>query len=359
MNNKPFVSIIIPFYNTPENIFGRCVKSLISQTYADFEAIVVNDGSEKECEVYLKKVVGADDRFRVINKSNEGSAVARNVGIKNANGDYIMFVDSDDTLTPYCLEEAAEIVENSNPDLVLGGVRKVSEDEIDSVKHERNTKTKYIKVESEEKKNSLMVHMIGCTDVAFLLQECYIADGPVARMLRRSIAGEVLFPDENIWNEDTIWNTKMLKKCKNIIIIDDVWYNYLIYFKSQTRGYRPNCQHEFEYITKQEIDLFKELWPNCMKGVYIRVIYDIALLCRTFLFHPDNHKSWRENYQVYKSCIHTVAYREALQGMDLKWEKRIVNRVAKHVFRLTAYYGPHIISYCILWIYYSLIKKKI
>lgn len=359
MNEKPFVSIIIPFYNTPKKEFRRCIKSIIEQTNGDFEVIVVNDGSKKEYADVLKKVTESDERIRLINKINEGSAVARNIGIREANGDYIMFVDSDDVITRFCLEEAAKIVEISNPDLIIGGCRKFSEFEIDSVNYKRKSKPRYIKVVSSEKRNALMTHMVGNIDESFSLNGCYVADGPVARVLRKSIAKESFFSNENMWNDDTVWNTKMLKKCESIVIIDELWYKYLIYPNSKTRKYRQNCQYEFEYRTKQEIDLFKEHWPDCMEGIYTRVFNDIVLLCRTFLFHPDNPRSMGEKYQIYKSCVHTEAYREALCGVNLKREKRIVNRLVKELLRFTAYYGPHIISYWILWSFYNLRKNQL
>jgi glycosyltransferase involved in cell wall biosynthesis len=359
MNERPFVSIIIPFFNTPEKAFKRCIHSLINQTNGDFEAIIINDGSAKDYDYLLKEAADSDKRIKVIHKTNEGSAVARNVGIHEADGEYIMFLDSDDALTDFCLEEAAQVVEESHPDLVMGTVKRVSEDEIDVLNPFKNIELKLLNVGPDKVRDLLMAHMIGLTDEMFLLQNGYIGDGPVARLLRKSIAKETLFSKENFWSDDTIWNTKMLKKCESITIVDDLWYKYLIYPNSKTRRFRPNCQYEFEYRTKQEIDLFKELWPNCMEGIYTRAFNDITILCRTFLFHSDNPKSKKEKYQVYKSCIHTEAYREALHGMNLKREKRIVNRVAKELLRFSAYYGPNIISYWILKVFYNLRKDTL
>lgn len=359
MSERPFVSIIIPFYNTPEKAFKRCVNSLINQTNGDFEALIINDGSSKDYDHLLKEAADSDKRIRVIHKANEGSAIARNVGINEANGEYIMFLDSDDALTDFCLEEAARVVETLHPDLVMGAVKRVSEGEIDVLNPSKATELKLLNIGPDEKRDLLMAHMIGLTDAMFLLERGYIGDGPVARLLRKAIAKESLFSKEAFWSDDTIWNTKMLKKCESITIIDDLWYKYLIYSNSKTRRFRPNCQHEFEYRTKQEIDLFKKLWPNCMEGIYARVFNDITILCRTFLFHPDNPKSKKEKYRVYKSCIHTDAYREALHGMNLKREKRIVNRTAKEILRFSAYYGPNILSYWILKAFYNLRKDSL
>ena len=360
MNMKqPFVTIIIPFYNTPEKEFRRCIDSLINQTYSDFEAIVVNDGSKECYSQGLAEVSGSDSRIRVINKENEGSAIARNVGITEAKGEYIMFLDSDDALTQYCLEEAHNEVIKSDPDLVMGSVKRVTEDNIDSLNPTIKQDARALYINKDNERDRLMSHMIGNTDSMFSLDSGYVGDGPVARVLRRSIASESMFSKESFWSDDTIWNIKMLKKCKNIVIIDDLWYKYLIYSNSKTRRFRPNCPYEFAYRTNQELGLFKELWPNCMEGVYARIFNDITLLCRTFLFHPDNDMSWRKKYSLYKECIHKDAYREALKGINLKKEKRIVNRCAKEMLRFSAYYGPNIVSYWILKLFYNMRKNTL
>lgn len=358
MKDIPFVSVIIPFYNTPEKAFRRCIQSLKEQTYGEFEVIVINDGSKKDCKKLLESVASSDCRIRVINKSNEGSAIARNIGISEACGEYIMFLDSDDSLVKYCLEEAVNLTKTYESDLVLGGVKRVFEDEIDEIEITKSNNPRIVVV-APSMRDSLMMHIMGVTSNAFLLQDGYIADGPVARLLRRSIASETLFSRESFWNDDTIWNTLMIKKCTSISIVDNVWYKYLIHRDSKTRRFRPDCPCEFKYRTKQEVELFKELWPNCMEGIYNRVFNDTSILYKTFLFHPENNKSRKELYQIYKSCIHVDAYRESLKGLNFNREKRIINRIAKEIVRFTAYYGPNIISYMILKTFYAMRKDTL
>lgn len=359
MNEKPFVSIIIPFYNTPEKYFRRCINSLINQTNGNFEAIVINDGSSDEYSRILEETISLDKRIRLINKKNEGSAIARNVGIGEACGEYIMFLDSDDAITEYCLEEAAQVIADYHPDLVIGAARRASDDEFDMLNPAKSSEPQVLRVVPGKVRDSLIAHMIGLTDEAFLLQKGYISDGPWARVLRKSIADESKFSKEAFWNDDTIWNLKMLKKCQSIAIIDDLWYKYLIYPNSKIRKFRPNCPYEFDYRTKQELTLMKELWPNCMQGIYIRIFNDITILCRTFLFHPDNPKSVHEKYRIYKSCIHKDTYREVLRELNLRREKRIINRIMKEILRFTSYYGPNIISYWILQMFYTFRKNTL
>ena len=113
MKNSPSISIIIPFYNTKKEYFNRCIMSVMEQTYDNYEVIIINDGSEPEYKNMLDKIEKKDNRIRVIHKKNEGSAIARNVGLLESKCDYIMFLDADDALTDYCLEEAVNIIDNT------------------------------------------------------------------------------------------------------------------------------------------------------------------------------------------------------------------------------------------------------
>ena len=92
---QTYISIIVPIYNV-EKYLSRCVDSILNQTFTDFELILVDDGSTdnsgKICDEYAEK----DCRIKVIHKDNWGVSSARNVGLENSVGEYIMFCDSDD-----------------------------------------------------------------------------------------------------------------------------------------------------------------------------------------------------------------------------------------------------------------------
>lgn len=95
----PKISIIIPIYNS-ENSLRKCFDSVISQTLRDFECILINDGSTDGSRVICDDYVGRDNRFRVFHKENGGVSSARNVGLENLRGEYVVFIDSDDWVMP-------------------------------------------------------------------------------------------------------------------------------------------------------------------------------------------------------------------------------------------------------------------
>ena len=98
------ISVIVPIYNV-EKYLEKCIESILAQTYTDYELILVNDGSTDGCYEICQKFSKRDVRIKLINKPNGGLSSARNVGIDNSKGDYITFVDSDDYISKYMLQE--------------------------------------------------------------------------------------------------------------------------------------------------------------------------------------------------------------------------------------------------------------
>ena len=91
----PVLSIIIPIYNADAYLV-RCIESILNQSFEDFELILVNDGSSDNSGNICDKYASLDSRIRVIHKINQGVSAARNDGLNNAHGKYVMFADSDD-----------------------------------------------------------------------------------------------------------------------------------------------------------------------------------------------------------------------------------------------------------------------
>lgn len=116
MENE-LVSIIIPNYNN-ERFIGACLKSVQSQTYRNWEAIVVDDGSTDNSYDICQNLASEDDRIKVIKQKNMRVGAARNRGLEDAKGQYIMFLDSDDLLEPDTIETAYEVLNRTDSDMV-------------------------------------------------------------------------------------------------------------------------------------------------------------------------------------------------------------------------------------------------
>lgn len=117
---KPMFSIIIPVYNVAPYL-RECLDSVLAQTFTDWEAICVDDGSTDASGTILDEYAAKDARFKVIHQKNAGVSVARNEGMSRATGEIIYFVDSDDCVASTLLEEVYRLFEKEHPDLVRIG----------------------------------------------------------------------------------------------------------------------------------------------------------------------------------------------------------------------------------------------
>lgn len=124
---NPKHSIIIPAYNTGEAIC-KCIDSVIAQTYPDWELIVVDDGSMDSTPAIIDEYAQKDERIHVIHIPNAGVSNARNVGLDNAKGEYVMFVDSDDWIEPDYLQQIDNHIDD-NADMYIVGITQDHEDE--------------------------------------------------------------------------------------------------------------------------------------------------------------------------------------------------------------------------------------
>lgn len=116
----PFISVIIPIYNV-EKYLEQCLYSVLDQTYTDWEAILVDDGSPDSCPGICDAYAARDSRFKVIHKSNGGISETRNDGMKEASGEYIYLLDADDYLLPNAFQSLVTCAEaHDNPDYIKG-----------------------------------------------------------------------------------------------------------------------------------------------------------------------------------------------------------------------------------------------
>lgn len=112
----PLISVIIPCYNQAQYL-DECLQSVLDQTYPNWECIIVNDGSPDNTEDIALQWTDKDDRFLYLNKENGGLSSARNAGLENAKGDWIQFLDCDDTLEKEKFQESTKYFENH--DLII------------------------------------------------------------------------------------------------------------------------------------------------------------------------------------------------------------------------------------------------
>lgn len=119
MEKQVKVSVIIPVYQA-EQYLAETLESILGQSYEDFEVIIMDDGSrDRSCEIY-GAYAQKDARVRIVKQENAGPSAARNNGIANACGEYIVFLDSDDVMNPDALQAMVCAMEEEQTELVIG-----------------------------------------------------------------------------------------------------------------------------------------------------------------------------------------------------------------------------------------------
>ena len=228
-------SIIIPYYNTKKSLFNTCLNSVLRQEYTDFEVIIIDDGSDLKYYEYLETFIGKDERIRIIHKNNEGVSAARNYGVKLSKGEYIAFVDSDDLVVERFLKEADKIIDEYDPDIVIGGVcmfNDVNEINID------NSNPIDVQALQGENIRALRGSMVSLQKTSYYPRG-YISRGPVSRIIKKELAEKVQFNAEVTIGEDIIWNLDVLNACNKICVARRTWYYYYNNSESAVNKFNP------------------------------------------------------------------------------------------------------------------------
>lgn len=123
------VSIIIPVYNC-EKYIGRCLESVLSQTYSDIEILVIDDGSQDKSLEIIRQLAQGESKIQVYHQENKGVSVARNQGLERARGKYLAFLDGDDYLGKNYIEKMVQSAKENNSELVICGYQKINQDDI-------------------------------------------------------------------------------------------------------------------------------------------------------------------------------------------------------------------------------------
>jgi len=328
--SKVNVSIIIPFYNTNKTMIDRCIDSILKQTYSDFECLIIDDGSKEENSVFLNDYEKMDNRIKVLHKQNGGLGNARNFGVSCAAGVYVFFLDSDDYISPYTLELGIRVANETDADMVVGGLIHVNAYEILSFQNKENG---IVTVENQEDKEALIMHFSGIKQLQYTMKKGATGTSACSRFVKKEIAEKNQFENDKYWDEDDLWNISLVKICRKIVVADICWYAYVINPDSMVRGYAGDRTEEFQIRARQEYERIKALWPNCMQGAYYHIWDGLLRYCRTDTFQPSNPKNLQERYLDFCKAMKFEQFDEAIQKIDFNYEKRRKYRLVKKTIR--------------------------
>lgn len=240
ITSNPIISIIVPIYNA-ELYLSECLSSIASQTYQNIEVILINDGSTDGSQEIAENICKKDQRFRLINQTNFGVAAARQLGLKNTNGEFVIHCDSDDLMAERAIEYLYKSIVNNGSNIAVGAYTKQGKLGDELITHHTCNKYDFIH------------NMLIGTYHSSLWN----------KLIRTELCREISF-DKNInYMEDKLFLAKILKKdsVKISITNKNVYYYRLVSSSSTNNISRESIYSSIE-VTNKVCNIFQDIYSD-------------------------------------------------------------------------------------------------
>lgn len=300
LNKK--VSIIVPIFKA-EPYLDKCIRSIVSQTYHNLEIILVDDGSPDNCPAICDEWAKKDSRIKVIHKENGGVSSARNEGLKVVTGDYLQFVDSDDTIENNFAETLVSAM-GENIDIVCSGFKIITDNK---------------KVIEYRVSNFISKDILKNANDFFQFVLCRLFDVTVNKLFKMELAKDITFNTALPLGEDREFNLKYFEKVTgDIAFVDSVGYNYEYNQSSAIHKKRDNSYELLKMGINNLLDYSKKTFENFACDNYYKIIggFVNAVLSIT----PKN--KLKETIQKLKSDLLVKEYIASFKPKGLKEKLR-------------------------------------
>jgi len=270
MSDSVAISIIVPIYNA-EEFLKETVESILSQSFSEFELLLINDGSTDQSQNICEAFMENDKRVRLINKVNGGVSSARNVGIKNALGTYIFHVDADDILRPDALFNLYNEASRTHADIIVANyiLRTLNNDE-KVIKHR-------------------VVHSAEEFLSGMLLGEFHA--GLWNKLIKTTCYDGLSFDEDVSCMEDKLILTQILLKNPRISFLDDEVYIYIQRSSSLTNNISLKTLSSIEKVIEQIDNLLKDKKLFEKSLAKIKLDYKIKLLNNSHILKAEQVKN--------------------------------------------------------------------
>lgn len=315
MTNSPLVSVIIPVYNV-EKFLRQCLDSVVNQSYQNLEIVCVNDGSPDNSIEILEEYARQDSRFRVISIENQGLSGARNIGTESCQGEYLMYLDSDDWIDFDTVEKAVKAIIDNSVDLVLWNYSKEYTSYSQPVKvftaEELFTGEKYIRLHQR---------LVGLTgDQLKHPEQCDSISTAWGKLYKTSIikTNNIQFVDTKlIGTEDLLFNAEVFNYCSSAFAIPDCFNHYRKFNTgSLSRQYKPQIFQQWTELQRRlkvvctDIDYLQQSVSNRVAlstiGLGLRIICTRAY-------------GFKQKKQLLEEVIRNQRYVDAYQKLEIKF----------------------------------------
>lgn len=325
---SPYFSIIIPVYKIREDFLKTCIESIICQPFHDIEVIIVDDGSPDDCGVLCDDYAKKDKRIKVIHQINQGVSVARNTGIDNAAGKWIMFADPDDWIKENSYEELYKHLSNCDLDILMFRHFKISENKQEILKFDLNPNFIYDTSDVCIKEELYRLGMRPKKPGFYGFQYCW------DKVYRRSflIKHGIRFPAGIPKSQDKVFILRCLEKVNKFQFIDKPIYCYRQNADSVCYRYSENADinrkkladilipishrmdDEIGQIKGYSKGEYNVIYQDCINFLFF-IITDILFLK---FFHPDNPDNAKKRFHQARHFIKSEPFRNVIKQVKYK-----------------------------------------
>lgn len=320
---NPFFSIIVPIYNIKEEYLRKCIQSALNQGNADYEIILVNDGSQKYCEDICLDYAQNNPLIKYIYQDNQGVSVARNKGIDEAAGEYIVFLDADDWMPEGFLESAYRELADARPDVVFYGY---------SSEYSNRTLERFFPLDSSDVTKEDLIRAILQIESKYGI---YDVSTIWAKFIKRSLldADNVRFIKGVKKGQDTLFSLYFYLSCSTFGTIKKIGYCYRKNESSIMHRYNENIIGLVEALHSAYSDFIIKSGMNADVSSIMSNLRISALVgdyLNLYFCHKDNPKPKNELKREYRELINKKEYSEAITGCV---PKGIVNKVQVYALK--------------------------
>ncbi|MCD7844040.1 MAG: glycosyltransferase [Clostridiales bacterium] len=335
------ISLIIPVYNTEKGKLRRCFDSIYHhQTYRDFEVLVIDDGSDDGCADYLS-ICQKSYGFCLVRQSNQGVSAARNYGMALSSGDYIMFVDSDDSLEAECLSRIVALIAESNADMILGGINMIEKGGTQKCAISGEKVITYVGKDVQKLQRYMLAIQCEADSKELSGLRC---SGPWAKAIKKEVLKTLEFDTQLPVYEDLFFNLSMLDYTQTLVIDTAVWYNYFVYNDSAMHKFRENGIQEQKAVMKRLMAFKEDHGERFGAAVALKTVESLRRMFRGTIFFTKEHPL--KKIHTVREVLKDDVVCELLSDMDEKqypsktWKEKVLrfSMAKKSVFIVSLYY---------------------
>ena len=323
--NTPLFSIIVPIYNV-EKYLSKCLESISNQTFKDFEAILVIDGSKDKSEEIATGFAKKDNRYKVINQSNSGQGLARTTGVNNSIGKYIICVDSDDYIDIDYLEKINNIlIKNNYPEVVC-------------LNHQENdSKTITHPYFDNRLLNKEEIVKLIYPNVLRDSHYTYFTPTVWAKAIKRELFKKYTIENRIDVGEDGALIVPIITNINSLYLSKEVGYHYRVSEGSTINVKKPRKYQDI-YNISTHLNKHLDLTKYDFKMQLYRYIAHLSFNCSITQFYSD--KSLKEIKKIILDNLSNPIILEAINNIDAKGIKGKLMRYAlkhKSIFLMKIY----------------------